>query len=47
VLAGVLLLGSITTALDIVAVDPFTVQVIQGLLVLGAIILDSVKRRYR
>jgi ribose/xylose/arabinose/galactoside ABC-type transport system permease subunit len=47
VLGGVLLLGAVSTALDILAVSPFIVQVLRGVLVLGAIILASFKRRYR
>lgn len=46
VLAGVLLLGAVSSALDILVVSPFAVQVLRGSLVLGAIVLDSVKRRF-
>ena len=47
VLAGVLLLGAVSSALDILVVSPFVVQVLRGSLVLGAIVLDSVKKRFR
>jgi len=47
VLAGVLLLSSIRSALNIVAISPFISDVVRGLLVLFAIILDSVKRMIR
>lgn len=44
VLAGVLLLSSMRSALNILAISPFITEVIRGLLVLVAIVLDSVKR---
>jgi ribose transport system permease protein len=47
VIGGVLLLGAVASALDILVVSPFLVQVLRGSLVLGAITLDSIKRRYR
>jgi len=44
VLAGVLLLSSMRSALNILAISPFITEVIRGLLVLAAIVLNSVKR---
>jgi ribose transport system permease protein len=44
VFAGVLLLSSIHTALNMMAISPFVSDVIRGLLVLVAIVLDSLKR---
>ena len=44
VLGGVLLLSSMQSALNIMNVSPFLPAVIQGLLVLVAIVLDSIKR---
>ena len=44
VFAGVLLLGSIRSALNILAISPFVTDIIRGLLVLFAIVLDSLKR---
>lgn len=46
VFAGVLLLSSIRSALNIMAISPFITEVIRGLLVLFAIIIDSIKRLY-
>jgi len=44
VFAGVLLLGCIRNALNILAISPFVTDVIRGLLVMFAIMLDSAKR---
>ena len=47
VFAGVLILSSIRSALNILAVSPFLTEIIRGLLVLVAIMLDSIKRMFR
>jgi ribose transport system permease protein len=47
VFAGVLLLSAIRSALNILAISPFVTDMVRGLLVLFAIILDSVKRMIR
>lgn len=47
VFAGVLLLSSIRSALNIMAISPFITEVIRGSLVLFAIIIDSVKRLFK
>jgi len=47
VFAGVLILSSIRSALNILAISPFITEVIRGLLVLVAIVLDSIKRMAR
>jgi len=47
VFAGVLLLSSIRSALNILAISPFITEVIRGSLVLMAVVLDSVKRMFR
>ena len=47
VFAGVLLLSSIRSALNILAISPFITEVIRGLLVLVAIVLDSIKKIFR
>lgn len=47
VLAGVLILGSIYTALNLLAISPFLTEVIRGMLVLAAILLDNIKKRFR
>jgi ribose transport system permease protein len=47
VFAGVLLLSSIRSALNILAISPFFTEVIRGLLVLVAIVLDSIKKLFR
>jgi ribose transport system permease protein len=47
VFAGVLLLSSIRSALNILAISPFITEVIRGLLVLVAIVLDSLKKIFR
>lgn len=44
VVGGVLLLSAIHSALNIMAISPFVTEVIRGLLVLVAIVLDSLKR---
>jgi len=44
VFAGVLLLSSIHTALNMTAISPFVSDVVRGALVLAAIVLDSLKR---
>jgi ribose transport system permease protein len=44
VFAGVLILSSIRSALNILAISPFVTEVVRGLLVLVAIVLDSIKR---
>ncbi len=44
VFAGVLLLGTIRTALNILAISPFVTDIVRGLLVMFAIVLDSAKR---
>jgi ribose transport system permease protein len=50
VIAGVLLLSSIDTAINVMGMPPQFMQVIRGLLVLFAVLLDSLKlqihRRY-
>lgn len=46
VFAGVLLLSSIRSALNIMAISPFITEVIRGLLVLFAITVDSIKRLF-
>jgi ribose transport system permease protein len=47
VFAGVLILGSIHTALNLLAISPFLTEIIRGLLVLVAILLDNIKKRFR
>jgi ribose transport system permease protein len=47
VIGGVLLLSSIHSALNILAISPFVTEVLRGFLVLIAIVLDSVKRVLR
>lgn len=47
VIGGVLLLGSIHSALNMLDISPFVTDVIRGLLVLLAIVLDSLKRLIR
>jgi ribose transport system permease protein len=47
VIGGVLLLSSIHSALNILAISPFVTEVVRGLLVLIAIVLDSLKRVLR
>ena len=47
VFAGALLLSSIRSALNILAISPFITEVIRGLLVLVAIVLDSIKKLFR
>jgi ribose transport system permease protein len=47
VIGGVLLLSSIHSALNILAISPFVTEIIRGLLVLVAIVLDSLKRVIR
>ena len=47
VFAGVLLLSSIRSALNILAISPFITEVIRGLLVLVAVVLDSIKKIFR
>jgi ribose transport system permease protein len=47
VFGGVLLLSSVSTALNLMDVSPFVVSVIRGSLVLFAVILDAMKRRLR
>lgn len=47
VIGGVLLLSSIHSALNILAISPFVTEVVRGLLVLVAIVLDSLKRVLR
>jgi ribose transport system permease protein len=47
VFAGVLLLSSIHSALNILAISPFITDIVRGGLVLVAVILDSVKRLFR
>jgi ribose transport system permease protein len=44
VFAGALLLSAIHTALNMMAISPFVADVVRGGLVLGAIVLDSLKR---
>ena len=44
VFAGALLLSSISTAINIIGLEPQYMQVIRGLLMLVAVLLDSVKR---
>ena len=46
VFAGVLVLSSIRTALNIMSVSPFITEVIRGCLVLIAILIDSIKRLF-
>jgi ribose transport system permease protein len=47
VIGGVLLLSSIHSALNILAISPFVTEVVRGMLVLIAIVLDSLKRVLR
>jgi ribose transport system permease protein len=47
VFAGVLILSSLHSALNILAISPFITEVVRGGLVLVAIVLDSVKRMFR
>jgi ribose transport system permease protein len=47
VFAGVLLLSSMRSALNILAISPFATDVLRGALVLVAIVLDSIKMRTR
>jgi ribose transport system permease protein len=47
VIGGVLLLSSIHSALNILAISPFITEVVRGVLVLAAITLDSMKRLLR
>jgi len=47
VIGGVLLLSSIHSALNILAISPFVTEVVRGSLVLIAIVLDSLKRVLR
>ena len=47
VFAGVLLLSVIRSALNIMAISPFITDVVRGLLVMFAIVLDSAKRMLR
>jgi ribose/xylose/arabinose/galactoside ABC-type transport system permease subunit len=47
VLGGVLLLGAVQSALNIMTVSPYLVQLLRGVLVLVAIVVDAAKRRYR
>ncbi len=47
VFAGVLLLSVIRSALNIMAISPFVTDVVRGLLVMFAIVLDSAKRMLR
>jgi ribose transport system permease protein len=50
VFAGVLLLSSIDTAINVMGIEPYYMQVIRGGLMLAAVLLDSLKtqvhRRY-
>ncbi|UCG91113.1 MAG: ABC transporter permease [candidate division WOR-3 bacterium] len=46
VFAGVLVLSSIRSALNIMSVSPFITEVIRGCLVLFAILIDSIKRKF-
>jgi ribose transport system permease protein len=47
VIAGVLLLSSITTAINVMGLPPHYTQIIRGALVLVAILLDTVKTQLR
>ena len=47
VVAGVLLLSSISTAINVMGMPPHYTQVIRGGLVLAAILLDTVKTSLR
>lgn len=47
VYAGVLLLSSINTAINLMGLPPHFTQVIHGLLVLGAVLLDTLKHTIR
>jgi ribose transport system permease protein len=47
VFAGVLLLSSIDTAINVMGMPPHYIQVIRGGLVLAAVLLDSVKTQIR
>lgn len=47
VFAGVLLLASIDTAINVMAMPPYTMQVVRAGLVLGAVLLDSGKTALR
>jgi ribose transport system permease protein len=46
VFAGVLVLSTIRSALNIMSVSPFITEVIRGCLVLFAILIDSIKRMF-
>lgn len=45
VLGGVLLLSTVQTALDLMAISPFAVDIVRGGLVLFAVIFDAAKRK--
>jgi ribose transport system permease protein len=47
VLGGVLLLGAVQSALNIMTVSPYVVQLLRGVLVLVAIVVDAAKRKFR
>jgi ribose transport system permease protein len=47
VFAGVLLLSAISTAINIIGIGPYYLQVIRGGLVLLAVLLDSLRRVLR
>jgi ribose transport system permease protein len=47
VFAGVLLLSSIDTAINVMGIEPYYMQVIRGGLMLAAVLLDSVKTQIR
>ena len=47
VFAGVLLLGTIDTAINVMGIEPYYMQVIRGGLMLLAVLLDSVKTQIR
>jgi ribose/xylose/arabinose/galactoside ABC-type transport system permease subunit len=45
-LAGVLLLGSITNALNLANVSPYHISIIRGLIILFAVVIDTIKNRF-
>lgn len=47
VFGGVLLLGAIDSALNIMAVNPYYVSILRGVIIFLAVFLDAVKRRAR
>ncbi len=46
-IVGALIIGSINTGLDLLNVSPFMQQVVKGVIIVGAIIIDERKNRHR